>query len=80
MGGIIMEKQRFYFTFGDGHMYSGCCQPIMADDYYSARARMMKEYGNKWAFQYTEEQWNGMKNNPHRHYRIEEELPTILVE
>jgi acid phosphatase class B len=73
-----MDGQKFYFTFGRDQQYEGYCQPIVAKDYDTARAKMISMYGAKWAFQYTESQWNKTKNDPHRH-RIEVELPEIVV-
>lgn len=49
--------ETFYFTFGVGQKLGGHCQPIQAENYEKARQRMFDIYGNKWAFQYTEEQW-----------------------
>ena len=37
---------------------------------------MFKRYGSRWAFQYSEKQWNDMKNDPERRW----EWPTELTE
>ena len=54
---------KFYFTFGscETHAHPGCVQPIIAEDYGSARQAMFQEYGDKWAFSYTEEEWEAAK-------------------
>ena len=48
---------KFYFTFGFGQKFEGCYTIIEAEDYEKAREEMFKRFGDKWAFQYTEEQW-----------------------
>jgi hypothetical protein len=55
---------KFYFTFGSSetHVHPGCVQPIEADDWAHARRAMFALYGDKWAFQYTEEEWERAKN------------------
>lgn len=50
-----MEK--YYFTFGVSHKYGGHYVVIEGTDYDDARSKMFKMFGNKWAFQYTEQQW-----------------------
>lgn len=39
---------------------------------------MFKRYGSSWDFQFSEKQWNDMKNDPER--RWEWEWPTELTE
>lgn len=50
-----MEK--FYFTFGNGHEHENKYVVIETDDYEEAREEMFSRFGNKWAFQYTEDEW-----------------------
>lgn len=50
---------KFYFTFGYGTPYRNRYIEIEAEDYGSARARMVELHGQKWAFQYTEEEFKG---------------------
>lgn len=75
------EKQMklFYFTFGSGQRLQGYCQPIYATDWVQARERMIELYGVVWAFQYTEEQWNGFKNNRDRLWIMEKELNPVYA-
>lgn len=35
---------------------------------------MFKRYGSHWAFQYSEKQWNDMKNDPERRWEWPAEL------
>jgi hypothetical protein len=72
-----MEK--FYCTFGYGHLHQGWCQVIQAPSLEIARQMMTKKYGNKWGFIYTEEVWLKDLNSVNRNWSMEEELPDILV-
>lgn len=58
----------YYFTFGQTHLNPDTDEPMK--DYWirikaqyesEARAEMMRLFGTKWAFQYTEKQFRGMK-------------------
>lgn len=40
----------------------------------SAREEMFKRYGSKWAFQYSEEEWEEIKRDPNRFWEMETEL------
>ena len=53
----VIEKQVYYFTFGMGHDLQGHVQPILASSYKSARETMFDKYGNKFAFQYTRDEY-----------------------
>jgi len=68
---------KYYFTFGGDHKLAGYCQPIEAQDYYAARAKMFELYRAKWGFQYLEGDWLKIKNDPKRKWPLEQELPTI---
>ena len=76
-------KNLYYFTFGCGQKNEGFVQPILANSWGEARAKIVEINGNHWAFQYTEAQWNKWKkevmekNIP---ISIEKELPTITTE
>jgi len=52
-----MEK--WYFTFGCGSddPHRNCYTVIEAKDYADARKEMIRRFGVKWAFQYSEKQW-----------------------
>ncbi len=49
--------QKFYFTFGFGQRYENCYHVIEAYSKAEARAEMVKKFGIKWAFQYSEKDW-----------------------
>jgi len=72
------ETEKYYFTFGSGQKHEGYCQPIFGD-YWSARQKMIETYGNKWAFQYSQEEWNDMKKEPGRMflYPLEKEMEAM---
>ena len=50
-----MEK--YIFTFGSDHLLGQHYQPIYAKSASAARVKMLSRYGEDWAFQYTEEEW-----------------------
>lgn len=50
--------KKYYFTFGKGQLHEDCYRIIEAEDFMTARARMFELHGSKWAFQYTEAEWN----------------------
>ena len=52
------ECKNWIFTFGCGQQHAGHYVKIFGT-FESARAEMCERYGDKWAFQYTEEQFNG---------------------
>jgi hypothetical protein len=53
-----VEFQNFYFTFGVGdEENSKHFIKFAASSYNEAREMMLKRFGNKWAFQYTEKEW-----------------------
>jgi len=64
------------FTFGCGRdVYgskAGTAVRIFASSYGEARKKMCDKYGIKWAFQYSAEEWEGIKNNPNRFWEMEE--------
>lgn len=49
--------QTYYHTFGLGHPQAGRVQPIVAENATEALRAMFKKYGNRWAFQYTQKEW-----------------------
>ena len=52
-----MEERKWYiFTFGVGHVHAGMYVRIYGS-YSEARDTMFSLFGDKWAFQYTEENW-----------------------
>ena len=72
---------KFYFTFGSSkdHAHPRMALPIVADNYAIAREAMFKLYGDKWAFQYTAEQWECMKQRSRSEafFDLESELDEI---
>ena len=63
---VLWEKPKtkmnvYYFTFGCGQKHHGEVQPIYANNMMVARNKMFELFGDKWAFSYTEEQWNQWK-------------------
>ena len=70
----------WYFTFCGDQPLSGYCQPIRASSWGAARAKMCEMYGEKWGFQYSEDEWLNMKNDPKRWYPLERELELVVVE
>lgn len=72
---------KFIFTFGCGQANAGKCQPIFANTMREARAEMEKQYGLKWAFGYTEEDWEACKVQAEEQgYKIETEMVPINAE
>jgi hypothetical protein len=71
---------KHYFTFGCGQENEGYVQPIIASSYGKAREKMVEMHGARWAFQYSEEQWNEMLADKNRCFELEKELPTITKE
>ena len=69
-------EQYWIFTFGVGQEHGGKYVRIKGT-YREAREKMCNKYGNKWAFQYPEEEWDEYKNDPNRDWKMETELETI---
>lgn len=55
--------ERYYFTFGVGidKPHRNCYHVIEADSYEAARDEMFRDFGQDWAFQYSEEEWKVSK-------------------
>lgn len=71
--------RKFIFTFGGNHKLEGKCQPIYAKDYSEAREAMVEVHGLNWAFQYTGEEWEKLKNDKERFWPMEEELESMYA-
>lgn len=69
----------WYFTFCGCHDQRDWCQPIEAESYGEARAKMFEMYGDKWGFQYSASEWENYKNDPRRWWPMEKELPLVRV-
>lgn len=68
-----MERRNWIFTFGNDHEFAGNYVKIFGT-YEEARAEMFSRFGDKWAFQYSEEAWQEIVDNPDRKWPIEEEM------
>lgn len=66
-------KRNWVFTFGSNHKYPGRYIKLYGT-YDSTRDEMFEMFGSDWAFQYAEETWEDMKNDPKRSWPMEEEL------
>ena len=51
------KEQYWCFTFGCGQENEGFYVKVKGS-FGEARAKMVERYGNKWGFQYSEEEWN----------------------
>lgn len=60
------EKQYWIFTFGYGQKHQGHYVKIYGT-YTEARIEMIKRYGNQFAFQYSEDEWNTFVNEAEQH-------------
>lgn len=58
-------KEYWIFTFGSDQLYEGKAVKI-AGNWRMARAKMCEKYGDNWAFQYSEEEWDEMSDFPGR--------------
>ena len=71
-----MSEQWWYFTFGSGQKHAGKYVKIKGD-YGTARQKMCEKYGIKWAFQYSEKEWQATMDDPERWWSMETELEVI---
>ena len=76
MMGVNEEKQIWRFTFGCGKQHDGYCKPILGT-FSSAREKMFELYGGEWCLQYSENEWNTIKNDPRRFWPVEKELQLV---
>lgn len=68
------NEESWIFTFGFGdYPFSGKCVRIQGD-FNMARQKMFDLVGSEWGFQYSEEEWEKMKNDPDRLYPLEQEI------
>ena len=74
-----MKKEAWIFTFCGDQPNAGKFVKIYGS-FNTARSKMFNKYGDKWGFQYSEKEWNDMKNNPNRKWDMETELETIIQE
>ena len=70
------KKQVWRFTFGSGQYKEGYCQPIFGT-FASAWAKMVSMYGLKWCMQYSEKEWEDIKNDPDRDWEMEKDLKLV---
>ena len=57
----MSNKKYWIFTFGCGQEFVGKAVKI-SGDFSGARRKMIDKYGLEWAFQYSEKEWNKIKN------------------
>lgn len=71
------ERRWWIFTFGCGQEHAGFYVKFFGT-YSEAREKMFEHFGDKWAFQYSEEQWNTIVERAAKFgYSIEKELGGI---
>lgn len=73
----VEEQKWWIFTFGCGHRFAGCYVKIYGT-FSEARKKMCDKHGDKWAFQYSEENWNAMKNDIHRMFPMENTVLEVI--
>ena len=73
---LLPCEQYWIFTFGGDQKHAGKYVKIRGTAV-SARDKMFNKYGDKWGFQYSEEEWENMKNDPRRWWDLETELEVI---
>ena len=54
------NKQWYIFTFGSGQLHQGHYVRLFGT-YETARRKMIDLFGLKWAFQYSEDEWEDLK-------------------
>ncbi len=70
-------EQWWYCTFGCRQKHAGKYVKVRGT-FNSARKKMFDKYGAEWSFQYSEEEWEKIKNDPDRWWPMEEELEVIV--
>lgn len=71
------SKEKYWiFTFGSGQQYAGRYVKVKGT-FSSAREKMVERFGTNWGFQYSEKEWEKMKNDPNRSWDMETELGVI---
>ena len=68
---VLAGFEKWYFTFGSGQEHDGCYHVIKAKTFDDARVEMVRKYGDKFAFQYSEQQWitDGVSRAETYHYK-----------
>lgn len=72
----VGERFWWIFTFGCGQKHAGYYVKVFGTCS-EARTKMCSKYGNEWAFQYSEEQWEDWKKRKPSHIPLEKELEVI---
>lgn len=71
------EKGEWWIiTFGDGQEHEGKCVKIKGS-YGEAREKMVDKYGIRFAFQYSEAEWEKKWNDPDRLFQMEDIIDVI---
>lgn len=66
-----MKRQYWIFTFGCGQQHAGFYVKIWGT-FGEARQKMFDKYGSEWSFQYSEEKWKEIENDPRAWYKQKE--------
>mgnify|MGYP007122065061 CR=1 FL=1 len=69
-------EKYWYFTFCCNQEHAGRYVKIRGT-FRQARQKMFDKYSDQWGFQYSEKEWNDIKNDPKRYWDMETELETI---
>lgn len=74
--GLKEQPEWWIFTFGYGQENEGKFVRIHGT-YESARGKMFSEFGDKWAFQYSQEEWDDWKKRCPEYIPVETLLKEI---
>ncbi len=67
------KEETWIFTFGANQQHAGHYVKFTGT-FEEAREKMLQKYGYEWGFQYSEEEWEELENNPNRWWKLETEL------
>src|SRR5574344_222105 len=54
---VVKKVERWYFTFGSDHAHPGH-YVVFEGNFSETREKMCEKYLGRWAFQYSEDEWN----------------------
>ena len=77
-----MQDELYVFTFGDCHKYAGRYL-VLKGTFNETRKKAFELFGDKWAFQYTMEEWNNVINKLKQEYpfaKLEKEITLKEIE
>lgn len=67
------KTEKWIFTFGSGQLHEGHYVAIEGS-FSEARTKMVDMFGDNWGFQYSEDEWEEMENDPNRWWPLETPL------